>query len=479
MQQIKKGKKLIVEITTNAFGGKGIAKIETEAGDYVIFVLNALAGQTVEAKIVKKKRRYAEAKLVRVLTRSEAEIEIPYQEIAGAPFARLPVDKQKEIKQSTALDLYKKIGGINTVVELFDQYIESPKIWHYRNKMEYAFSSIRWDFNELKEVDNDFALGFKHRGTWWCVENLDKDSGLFDEEFENKLHKIREYLSETGLPAWHPPKSEGFYRYLVVRKSYASGKLLINLVTSDTNIEQFDKKKYSDFVLDLFGNRIAGLLHTINNSIGDNAQSRFGDENILYGENKLTETLLGLEFEMHMQSFFQTNPKCAELLYKKTVDYCLENNPLEPENDVLMDLFCGTGTIGQIIAKETGAKVIGVDIVEEAIENAKNNALRNGINNVSFYASDVGKFLYQYPEYKNKIKTIVIDPPRAGVAKKTIHKIIDLNASRIVYVSCNPATQARDIALFKEAGYTLKKLSLVDQFPHTAHIEAIALFDKN
>ena len=478
MQQIKKGRRLTLGIIQNAFGGKGIARIETEAGEYVIFVLNALAGQTVEAKIVKKKRRYAEAKLVRVIKRSPEETAIPYQEIAGAPFARLPIAKQKEIKQSTALDLYKKIGNIENIESLFDEYIESPSVWHYRNKMEYAFSSIRWDFEELKEIDDDFALGFKHRGTWWCVENLDKDSGLFDAEFENKLHKIRLFLQQTNLPAWHPPKSEGFFRYLVVRKSYAQNKLLINLVTSSNGLEKFDRKKFTDFVLDLFGSRVAGLLHTINDSVGDNAQSRFGDEHVLYGENKLTERLLDLDFEMNMQSFFQTNPQCAELLYQKTIDYCLENNTLKPNEDVVMDLFCGTGTIGQIIAKQTGVKVIGVDIVEEAIENAKSNALKNGVENIQFYAADVGKFLYQYPEYKDKIKTIVIDPPRAGVAKKTIHKIIALNAARIVYVSCNPATQARDIALFREAGYRLKKLSLVDQFPHTSHIEAVAVFDK-
>ncbi len=478
MQTLKKGQRLELHITENAFGGKGIARQTTDNGDYVIFVLNALAGQTVEAKIVKKKRRYAEAKLVRVLTPSPDEKNIPYQEIAGAPFARLPIEKQKEIKLSTALDLYKKIGNIDTIEQLFDEYIESPAVWHYRNKMEYAFSCIRWDFDQLAEIDDDFALGFKHRGTWWCVENLNHDSGLFDAEFESKLHQIRNFLHQTGLPAWHPPKSEGFFRYLVVRKSYANNQLLINLVTSDAGLEQFNREKFTEFVIQLFGNRIAGLLHTINNSTGDNAQSRFGDEHILYGQNKLSEQLSGLTFEMNMQSFFQTNPQCAELLYQKTIQYCLEDNMIDASKDIVMDLFCGTGTIGQIIARHTGAQVIGVDIVPEAIENAKNNAAKNHIENIEFYAADVGKFLYQYPEYQNKIKTVVIDPPRAGVAKKTIHKIIALNARRIVYVSCNPATQARDIALFKEHGYRLQKLSLVDQFPHTAHIEAIAVFDK-
>jgi 23S rRNA (uracil-5-)-methyltransferase RumA len=178
-----------------------------------------------------------------------------------------------------------------------------------------------------------------------------------------------------------------------------------------------------------------------------------------------------------MQSFFQTNPKSAEKLYSKVVEYATEGQKLD--GSVIMDLFCGTGTIGQIIASKTSAtEVIGVDIVSSAIDNANKNSERNCINGLKWYAADVGKFLYEHPQYQNKIGTIIIDPPRAGIAPKTLQKIIALGAKRIVYVSCNPATQARDILELNEGGYSVVKFSLIDQFPHTGHIESIVLFEK-
>ena len=179
-----------------------------------------------------------------------------------------------------------------------------------------------------------------------------------------------------------------------------------------------------------------------------------------------------------MKSFFQTNPKSAEKLYTKVVDYVLEDKS-KVDDTIVMDLFCGTGTIGQIVAsKSNNAKIVGVDIVASAIEDAKENAKRNAIDGLQFYAADVGKFLAVHPEYQEKIKTIILDPARAGIMPKTLQKIIHLNADRMVYVSCNPATQARDTELLREAGYEIKKISLVDQFPHTAHIETVVLFEK-
>ncbi len=185
-----------------------------------------------------------------------------------------------------------------------------------------------------------------------------------------------------------------------------------------------------------------------------------------------------MNFEISMKSFFQTNPKCAEKLYSKVIEYVLEDKT-KVDNTVIMDLFCGTGTIGQIVAsKSKNAKIVGVDIVASAIADAKKNAKRNHIAGLQFYAADVGKFLVANPEYKNKIKTIILDPARAGIAPKTLQKIIGLNADRMIYVSCNPATQARDTEILREAGYEIKKISLVDQFPHTAHIETVVLFEK-
>ena len=233
-----------------------------------------------------------------------------------------------------------------------------------------------------------------------------------------------------------------------------------------------------EFQVNIFGDRVAGLLHTINDEVGDRTIATTGSIELVYGEDKIVEELLGLNFEISMKSFFQTNPKCAERLYSKVVDYALETKEAI-DNSVVLDLFCGTGTIGQIIAsKANNAQIVGVDIIASAIEDAKQNAKRNNIEGLKFYAADVGKFLTEHPEYTNKIRTIILDPARAGISPKTLKKIINLNAERLVYVSCNPATQARDTEQLIQNGYQLKKISFVDQFPHTAHIETVALFEK-
>jgi 23S rRNA (uracil-5-)-methyltransferase RumA len=307
-------------------------------------------------------------------------------------------------------------------------------------------------------------------------DNLDKDSGLFDKQMEDNLKNIRQYCIDSGLDPWHGPKREGFFRYLVVRKSFKTDELLCNLVTTSPNLDQFDLQKFANFLKDIFGERLAGLLHTINDETGDRTIATSGSIELVYGKNKVVEELLGLNFEISMKSFFQTNPKCAEKLYNKVVEYVLEDKS-KVDNTVVMDLFCGTGTIGQIVAsKSKNTKIVGVDIVASAIEDAEKNAKRNNIEGLKFYAADVGKFLTAHPEYENKIKTIILDPARAGIAPKTLQKIINLKADRMVYVSCNPATQARDTELLSAAGYFMKKISLVDQFPHTSHIETVVLF---
>ncbi|MBT4774253.1 MAG: 23S rRNA (uracil(1939)-C(5))-methyltransferase RlmD, partial [Crocinitomicaceae bacterium] len=284
-------------------------------------------------------------------------------------------------------------------------------------------------------------------------------------------------LQETKLPAWHPPKKEGFFRHLVVRKSFSENELLINLVTSSEGIDQFNKIAFKDYLIELLGNRLAGYIHTVNDDVADRAKLDNGPSGLIWGKDRINENILGLNFEISMQSFFQTNPKSAEKLYSKVIEYATESSNLEGQ--VIMDLFCGTGTIGQIIASQIPtAQVIGVDIVESAISNAKKNAKKNGLNGINWFAADVGKFLSEHPNYKGRINTIILDPPRAGIAPKTLQKVIALGANRLIYVSCNPATQARDIAVLTSNGYELVKFSLVDQFPHTGHIESIGAFKK-
>ncbi len=474
---VNRGQIIELLIEDYAFGGKGIGRIRSEEGEFVVFVPNTLPGQLVKARVTKSQKNYAECKLIEVLKASDDEIPSDYQEIPGAPYIKLPIDKQHAYKYKSTMDLFKKIGKIAAIEESFDEFITSPNVFHYRNKMEYSFSAIGFDKEQGSDVD-EFTFGFKRRGVWWMGENLEKDSGLFDKQIEDNLNRIRKYCEDTGLDPWHGPRKEGFFRYLVVRKSYKTDRLLFNLVTTSPELKKFDLNAFANFLVELFGNRVAGFLHTINDETGDRTIATSGSIDLIYGNDKIIEELLGLNFEISMKSFFQTNPKSAEKLYNKVIEYALENKEAI-DNTIVMDLFCGTGTIGQILAsRSNNAKIIGVDIVASAIEDAKKNAKRNSIEGVEFYAADVGKFLNEHPQYKNKIRTIILDPARAGIAPKTLKKIIHLNADRMVYVSCNPATQARDTEQLREAGYEIKKISLVDQFPHTAHIETVVLFER-
>lgn len=474
---VKRGEILEIMIEDYAFGGKGVGRIRNEHGEFVVFVPNTLPGQFVKAQVKKSSKNYAECKLFDVLKHSADEVEMPYQVIAGAPYIKLPIEQQHAYKKQSTLELFKRIGKVEDIEEKFDEFVTSPSTFHYRNKMEYAFSAIGYDHEQMTDVD-EFTLGFKRRGTWWCGEDLHKDSGLFDQVVEDKLKLIKAYCKDTGLPPWHGPRKEGFFRYLVVRKSYKTDRLLFNLVTTSHGLEEFDLKQFADFLIGHFGDRVAGLLHTINDEIGDRTIATSGEIHLVYGEDTIVEELLGLNFEISMTSFFQTNPKAAEKLYNKVVEYALDRKETI-DNSIVLDLFCGTGTIGQILAsRSNNAQIVGVDIIESAIENARENAQRNGIEGVKFFAADVGKFLKEHPEYGGQIRTIILDPSRAGVAPKTMQKIIDLRAERLVYVSCNPATQARDTEQLMQAGYSIKKFSLVDQFPHTAHIETVVLFEK-
>lgn len=472
---IRRGEIVTLDISGYAFGGKGVAKIPMENGEYVVFVDNAFPGQKVSARIAKKRKRHAEAKLLEVLGRSPLEKQSNFQEISGAPYIFVPIEIQEEEKKKSTLEVIRRLGNVQDIYDRFDTFISSPEHFFYRNKMEYSFSSIEHDRKTGEDIDDAFSLGFKRRGTWWKVESLDSPSGMFDEQWEFLLKEVRELLESTGLPAWHPPKKEGFFRHIVVRKSFYEDKLLLNLVTSSQGIKQFDAQILVDFLKEKLGNRLAGLQHTINDNVADRAKIENGTYTLLYGNPVVVEELLGLKFEISMESFFQTNPKSAEKLYSKALSYVFEEN-LSSE-DVVMDLFCGTGTIGQILASQKdGVKIIGVDIVAEAIEDAKRNAERNNISGVEFYAADVGKFLREYPQFVGKIKTIILDPPRAGIAPKTLKKVIELGAKNIVYISCNPSTQARDTQLLRQEGYELEKITLVDQFPHTGHIESIAKY---
>lgn len=470
---VKKGQEIDVEILDMAFGGVGLARIPTAEGNFSVFVQNAIPGQRVLARVTEVKKRYAECNLKAVITPSPREVEIPYHRIPGAPYATVPPALQQEWKERTTLEVYRRIGEMPWIDKVYDGYIPSPAQWHYRNKMEYSFSAIGFDPTTGSDVDR-FSLGFKARGTWWMVENLEGDSGLFDRAWEELLPEIRRYCANTGLPAWHAPSRKGFFRFLVVRKSVAEDKLLVNLVTHED--PRFDPAQFAAFLYQHLGARLAGVIHTLNTDEGERAVPLSGSATTVFGSDHVVETIAGLGFRISMTSFFQTNPACAALLYAKTLEY-VRAAP-QPDNGVVLDLFCGTGTIAQLLAAGGVREVVGVDIVESAIADARINAEQNGWARVRFIAADAGAFLKENPGFRGRIACVVLDPPRGGIAPKTLQKVIALEAPRIVYVSCNPATQARDALALRDAGYSLKKLSLVDQFPHTAHVEAIGCWEK-
>ncbi|WP_417590131.1 23S rRNA (uracil(1939)-C(5))-methyltransferase RlmD [Owenweeksia hongkongensis] len=465
-----------LKIDDMAFEGKGISRVETEDGKYIVFVPNTIPGQVVSAKIIKAKNSYAEAKLLKVITPSPLEVEMPYHPIPGAPYITLPVEKQHEYKKNTTIELFKRIGKIENAADLLDEFMSSPDNFHYRNKMEYSFSAVGYDRNTDEEFDG-FTLGFKKRGQWLSVEQLKKDSGLFDPQIENALPAISDYFTSRGFSAWHGLQHTGFCRFLTVKRSFSEDGLLINLVTTSSELDKFDNDGFVAFMKDILGDRLLGLVHTLNDDIGDRPLTTDGKQNVIYGKGTITEEICGLKFRISLESFFQTNPASAERLYQKALNYVFETEP--GSRPVVMDLFSGTGTITQLLAqRSTDKEIIGVELVPQAVADAKKTAKANGFDNLKFFAADVGKFLLEHPEYTDKIDTIVMDPPRAGIAPKTLRKVIRLNANRMVYVSCNPATQARDMVTLAEAGYKLKKYSLVDQFPHTAHIESVALFER-
>ena len=472
----KKGEELIGKVVDMAYGGKGIVKINMGERDYIVFISNTITGQKIKFKIIKRKENYAEGRLLEIISRSDLEVKIPYQSISGAPYSTLDINYQQQLKKDQVFELFTKIGGVKSIDKKFEYFIQSPSIWHYRNKMDYSFSSIGYD-KKSKEIVDEFSLGFKKINTWWIVENLDKDSGLFDKDWENSIKDIRKYCTETGLPAWNIPQKKGFFRNLVVRKSIINNNFLIELITSSENLKKFNTNEFCEKILNLHPNKIEGIIHTINDNISDRVDYSKVSSKLIFGSDKIFESILDLNFEISMSSFFQTNPKSAEKLYSQVYKYVFEKDI--SENDVILDLFCGTGTITQIIASQNpNLKVIGVDIVEKAINNAIKSTKKNKITNASFFTGDVGKFLYENSELKNNIHSIIIDPPRSGVSKKSLKKIIELNSKKIIYVSCDPSTQARDINFLQSNGYDLIKFCLIDQFPHTYHIETIVLLQK-
>jgi 23S rRNA (uracil-5-)-methyltransferase RumA len=330
----------------------------------------------------------------------------------------------------------------------------SPNEKGYRNKMEFSFGD--------EEKGGELALGMRKRDSFYEVVNV-ANCQIVDSDYQMILTTVKDYFKAKGATFYHKNKHEGMLRHLVVRKSAKTGQILINLITSSQITVDI-----SDFVATLCGlqlkGSIVGILHTINDSIADIVKA---DElRVLYGQDYFMEELLGLKFKVSVFSFFQTNSLGAERLYSIAREFVGETN-----DKVLFDLYCGTGTIAQIMSP-TCKKVIGIELVEEAVEAAKENAKLNGITNCEFIAGDV---LKKIDELDVKPDIIILDPPREGIHPKAIGKIIDFGAEKLIYVSCKPTSLARDLEVFEANGYKVEKVKCMDMFPGTVHVETVVL----
>jgi 23S rRNA (uracil-5-)-methyltransferase RumA len=455
---LKKGDLVEGIVREVKFPNKGI--VETEEG--AVVVKNAITGQRVQSRINKKRKGKAEGALLSVLERSPLEIETPcpaFGTCGGCTYLCLPYEEQLKIKEAQVRELLTEAMPQDTPMDWFQGILGSPSIYGYRNKMEFSFG------DEYK--DGPLALGMHKRGSFYDLVNAEP-CVIVDEDYRKILHAVRTYWSEKGASFYHRLRHEGYLRHLLVRKAVHTGEILIDLVT--TSQEEYDLSEFANMLLSLhMDGKIVGILHTVNDAVADVIKDD-GTE-ILYGQDYFTESLLGLSFKVTPFSFFQTNSRGAEVLYDTARTFLTDAGM---KKGVVYDLYCGTGTISQLMAP-VSEKVIGVEIVEEAVVAARENALRNDIHNCEFIAGDVLKVL---DEIKEMPDLIILDPPRDGVHPKALPKILGYGVEQILYISCKPTSLARDIPAFLEAGYKPVRGISVDQFPWTANVETIILFQK-
>lgn len=433
------------------FPSKGILTVEGEK----VVVKHAIPGQKIRFMINKKRKGKCEARLLEVLDRAPIEISDGVCEhfgiCGGCVYQSLPYEQQLKIKEQQVKDL------IDSVVQSeyeFQPIKGSPISDGYRNKMEFSFGD--------EHKDGPLTLGMHKRGSFYDVVSV-PDCRIVHADFVKILTATLEYFTQLEVSFYKKMQHQGYLRHLLVRRGIKTGEILIDLVT--TTQQQADLEPWADKLkgLDLEG-RITGILHTENDSLADIVQN--DKTNILYGQDYFYEDLLGLKFKITPFSFFQTNSLGAEVLYETAREYVGDTN-----GQVVYDLYSGTGTIAQILAP-VAKKVIGVEIVEEAVDAAKENAVRNGLDNCEFIAGDVLKVI---EEIEEKPDMIVLDPPRDGIHPKAFPKIIEFGVERIVYISCKPTSLVRDLIVLQGNGYQVRKVCAVDMFPSTANVETIIL----
>ena len=435
------------------FPNKGLVRCE----EHSALVKNTVPGQKVRFQVNKIRKGKCEGRLLEVLEPSPLEIkpECPhFTACGGCTYQNLPYEEQLRLKGS---QLKALLDSVVLEPYEFEGVKESPCRGAYRNKMEFSFGD--------EEKDGPLALGMHRRGSFYDIVTVD-ECRIVDEDYRKILSCVLDYFKGEGLPFYHKLRHTGYLRHLLVRKGVRTGELLVALVTS-SQMEAPDGP-WVERLLELkLEGTIVGILHVFNDSLADVVQSDRTE--ILYGRDYFYEELLGLRFRISPFSFFQTNSLGAEVLYETARSYIGDT-----KDKVIFDLYSGTGTIAQMLAP-VAERVVGVEIVEEAVEAAKVNARLNGLANCSFIAGDVLKVV---DELEEKPDLIVLDPPRDGVHPKALQKIIDFGVERIVYISCKPTSLARDLELLQGCGYRVERACGVDMFPSTVHCETVVLLSK-
>ena len=450
---MKKGQVLEGTIEKVEFPNKGVVTV-AEEGKSVI-VKNGIPGQKVKFCVNKFKRGNAEGRLLEVLEKSPLETRKPVCSIfpacGGCMYQTMSYEAQMDMKAEQVKNILNE--AVNGEY-LFEGVKASPKEFAYRNKMEFSFG------DEYK--DGPLTLGLHKKGSTYDVLTA-SDCKLVHDDMTKILNCVLEYFKERNVSYYKKMQHTGYLRHLLLRRGDRTGEILVNLVT--TTQEEHDMSPLKEALLNLeLEGKIVGFLHILNDSLSDVVQS--DETRIIYGQDYFYEKLLNLEFKITPFSFFQPNSRGAEVLYSTVRDYIGDINDM-----TVFDLFSGTGTIAQVLAP-VAKQVIGVEIIEEAVEAAKENAAHNGLSNCKFIAGDVFKVL---DEIEEKPDVIVLDPPRDGIHPKALPKILDYGVDKIVYISCKVTSLARDLEMIQARGYEVVKSVAVDQFCQTVHVETVVL----
>ncbi|MPW24678.1 23S rRNA (uracil(1939)-C(5))-methyltransferase RlmD [Alkalibaculum sp. M08DMB] len=447
---VKKGETIDITIDDIKFPNKGIAYIENNKK---IIIKNSIPGQKLRVKIKKKKGDKVDAILLEILEKAPNEVDGPcpvFKECGGCSYQNLNYEDQLLLKEKFILDILKDFH----LEDIYEGVEGSKKTFEYRNKMEFSFG------DEYK--DGPLTLGLHKRGSMYDIVNTSVCL-LVDNDFRIILTSVLNFASHHNYTYYHKRSHEGFLRHLVVRKGIMTGDILINFVTSSQGQLHEDDLVNSILNLPLLGS-IKGIIHTTNESMADIVQS--DKSKLLYGQDFIYDKLFDLSFKITPYSFFQTNTIGAMQLYSTVKEFVgtIRHN-------TIYDLYCGTGTIAQVLSSNAD-KVIGIEIVEEAVVAARENAKLNKIDNCEFYSGDVLDLL---DNIKESPDIIILDPPRDGIHPKAISKIINFQPKAYIYVSCKPTSLARDLPYFLQAGYTVTRLKSVDMFSQTPHVETVAL----